>query len=198
MYLSILHSFKKDPVSCNLSSLQLHPPNLAECSNSRLEDAVFVEPAHFLVDAGREPQGAELSPCRRDLCPAALELFWRVCGELALPWACGIWAFSVSEVAQSSGNACHWGCAIFWNTVLVNALADVSHSAWSEQLSGLWCWELVWFSKALSDGQPWMLWSSDFLPIDFSNMNVSQFGVCWICDTYNFTDLWALMAPFLL
>lgn len=55
----------------------------------------------------------------------------------------GLWhldLFSVwSGTVQWEDSACHWGYAIFWKTVLVNALADVSHSAWSE-LSGLWCW----------------------------------------------------------
>lgn len=82
-YLSILHNFKKDIVSWNLSPLQLRPHNSAESSDSRLEEAVFVQPTHFLVEAGREPWGTEhlllrslavgISPGH--LCSAALELF---------------------------------------------------------------------------------------------------------------------------
>lgn len=74
-----------DIVSWNLSPLQLHPHNLAESSNnSRREDAVFVQPTHFLVEAGREPQGAEhplLRPCQSGLARGISALLHWSCSE---------------------------------------------------------------------------------------------------------------------
>lgn len=156
---------------------------------------MFVQPTHFLVEAGREPWGTEhpllRSPSvgisQRDLCSAALELFWRVCGWLGLSCACDIWAFSVSKMAQFNGKTMLVTEDMLFfeiQCLLMHSLiSHIVHGVSSSLLSSVR--DLVCLSKALTDGQPCMLQSLDFLPVYFFNTNVKQF----VCDVLNLWDL---------
>lgn len=62
---------------------------------------------------------------------------------------------------------------------LISHFSHIVHGVSSSLLSSVR--DLVCLSKALTDGQPCMLQSLDFLPVYFFNANVKQF----VCDVLN-------------